>query len=91
VQSSNGSIDLTLPANTQSAVRAHTSNNGITLHLPGEVNARLSAGTSNASISSDFEMRMSGEISKHHIEGTLGSGGPLIDLSTSNGPIRILK
>src|SRR5437899_1294009 len=66
VQSSNGGIDLTLPSNVQSAVRAHTSNNGITLHLPGEVNARLSAATSNASISSDFEMRMRGEISKHH-------------------------
>ncbi len=90
-QSSNGSIDLTLPPSTQSAVRAHTSNSGITLHLPGEVNARLSAGTSNSSITTDFEMRMRGEISKHHIEGTLGNGGPLIDLSTSNGPIRILK
>ncbi len=91
VQSSNGAIDLTLPPNTQSAVRAHTSNDGITLHLPGEVNARLSAGTSNASISSDFEMRMRGEISKHHIEGSIGNGGPLIDLSTSNGQIRIMK
>jgi hypothetical protein len=91
VQSSNGGIDLSLPPNTQSAVRAHTSNSGITLHLPGEVNARLSAGTSNASISSDFEMRMRGEISKHHIEGSIGNGGPLIDLSTSNGQIRIVK
>ncbi len=91
VDSSNGGIDLTLPPNTQSAVRAHTSNSGITLHLPGEVNARLSAGTSNASISSDFEMRLRGEIAKHHIEGSIGNGGPLIDLSTSNGPIRILK
>jgi DUF4097 and DUF4098 domain-containing protein YvlB len=91
VQSSNGGIDLTLPPNTQSAVRAHTSNNGITLHLPGEVNARLSAGTSNSSISTDFEMRMRGEISKHHIEGTIGNGGPLIDLDTSNGQIRITK
>jgi hypothetical protein len=91
VQSSNGGIDLSLPPNTQSAVRAHTSNSGITLHLPGEVNARLSAGTSNASISSDFEMRMRGEISKHHIEGSIGNGGPLIDLSTSNGQIRIMK
>ena len=72
-------------------MRAHTSNNGITLHLPGEVNARLSAATSNASISSDFEMRMRGEISKHHIEGTLGNGGPLIDLSTSNGQITDLE
>ena len=90
-QSSNGAIDLTLPPSTQSAVRAHTSNSGITLHLPGEVNARLSAATSNSSISTDFEMRMRGEISKNHIEGTLGNGGPLIDLSTSNGSIRVLR
>ena len=72
-------------------MRAHTSNSGITLHLPGEVNARLSAGTSNGSISTDFEMRLRGEISKHHIEGSIGNGGPLLDLSTSNGPIRILR
>jgi DUF4097 and DUF4098 domain-containing protein YvlB len=91
VQSSNGGIDLSLPPNTQSAVRAHTSNSGITLHLPGEVNARLSAGTSNASVSTDFEMRMRGEISKNHVEGSIGNGGPLIDLSTSNGQIRIMK
>src|SRR5450755_2905038 len=91
VDSSNGGIDLTLPPNTQSAVRAHTSNSGITLHLPGEVNARLSAGTSNGSITTDFEMRTRGEITKHHIEGSIGNGGPLIDLSTSNGPIRIVQ
>src|ERR1035438_876693 len=90
-QSSNGGIELSLPPDSQSAVRAHTSNSGITLHLPGEVNARLSAETSNSSISSDFEMRVRGEISKHHIEGSIGNGGPLIDLSTSNGPIRIMK
>lgn len=90
-QSSNGGIDLALPPNMQSAVRAHTSNSGITLHLPGEVNARLVAGTSNSSISSDFEMRVRGEISKHRLEGSIGNGGPLIDLSTSNGQIRIVR
>jgi hypothetical protein len=36
-------------------------------------------------------MRVRGEISKHHIEGSIGNGGPLIDLSTSNGSIRIMK
>jgi len=91
VQSSNGSIDLTLPPGAQCPVRAHTSNSGITLHLPADLNANLSAQTSNGSISSDFEMRMRGEISKHHLEGAIGSGGPLIDLSTSNGGIRILR
>jgi len=90
--SSNGSIDLTLPPGASCPVRAHTSNSGITLHLPGEEpNARLSATTSNGSISTDFYMRTRGEISKHHIEGVLGAGGPIIDLETSNGSIRIVK
>ncbi len=91
LQSSNGPIELTLPANAQAAVRAHTSNSGITLHLPGEVNARLTADTSNGNISTDFEMRLHGEISKRHIEGTFGTGGALIDLATSNGSIRIVR
>jgi hypothetical protein len=91
VQSSNGNIDLTMPPGAQCAIRAHTSNSGITLRLPGEVNARLTASASNGSISSDFEMRMRGEFNKHHLDGTLGSGGPAIDLSTSNGSIRVLR
>ena len=90
VSSSNGHIDLTLPPGAACPVRAHTSNSSITLRLPGEVNAHLSASTSNGSISSDFEMRMRGEFSRHHLEGTIGIGGPLIDLSSSNGSIRVL-
>jgi DUF4097 and DUF4098 domain-containing protein YvlB len=92
VGSSNGSIDLALPPGAACPVRAHTSNSSITLRLPGtEPNARLSASTSNGNISTDFDMRMRGEISKHHLEGTLGNGGPLIDLETSNGSIHIVK
>ena len=34
---------------------------------------------------------MKGVISKHHIDGTIGNGGPMFDLSTSNGSIKILK
>jgi DUF4097 and DUF4098 domain-containing protein YvlB len=92
VGSSNGNIDLTLPPGANVPVRAHTSNSSITLRLPGaEPNARLSANTSNGSITSDFELRMRGEFNKHHFEGTLGNGGPLIDLETSNGSIHIVK
>jgi len=88
---SNGGIELTLPANATVPVQAHTSNSSITMHLPGEVNARLVANTSNGSISTDFEMRMRGDLNRHHLEGTMGSGGPLIDLNTSNGSIRIVR
>jgi DUF4097 and DUF4098 domain-containing protein YvlB len=91
VDSSNGSIDLTLPAGLSSGVRASTSNNSITVHMPIETNAHLIANTSNSSIESDFDMQVRGEIRRHHIDGNLGSGGPTIDLSTSNGAIRLLK
>jgi hypothetical protein len=32
-----------------------------------------------------------GAVSKNHIEGTLGSGGPTIELQTSNGSVRIVR
>jgi DUF4097 and DUF4098 domain-containing protein YvlB len=88
---SNGSVDLAFIGTPVPAIRARTSNSSITLRLPGDVNARLSANTSNGSISSDFEMMVRGEVSRHRMDGTLGSGGPLIDLQTSNGAIRILR
>jgi len=91
LESSNGGIDLTLPGNFNSGVRAITSNSGITVHMPGPVNARVAARTSNASVSSDFEVRTEGESSKNQMEGVIGNGGPLLDLSTSNGSIRFLR
>jgi hypothetical protein len=59
--------------------------------MPYQVNAHVMARTTNSSISSDFEVRMQGEFGKNRLEGTIGNGGPLIDLSTSNGSIRLLK
>jgi DUF4097 and DUF4098 domain-containing protein YvlB len=91
VSTSNGGIDLTFASAPVPSIRAHTSNSSITVRLPGEVNAHLSASTSNGSISSDFEMMTRGEVSRRHLEGTLGSGGPTIELQTSNGGVRILR
>jgi len=87
----NGSIDLELPADFAAGIRAHTSNSSITVHLPPGMNAHVIASTNNDSISSEFEMTVHGEISKTHLEGDIGKGGPLVDLDTSNGGIRILK
>lgn len=98
LNSSNGHIDLTLQGSKMPDVRAETSNSSIELHLPASVNARVRASTSHhSSVTSDFDQLMrSGEDDDRHgrqseVEGTLGSGGPLMDLSTSNGSIKILK
>ncbi|HEV3198421.1 MAG TPA: DUF4097 family beta strand repeat-containing protein [Bryobacteraceae bacterium] len=91
VETSNGPVDLTLPDGFNRDARVSTNNSSITLHLPAVVNAHVVARTSNSSISTDFDVRMQGEFSKNHMDATIGSGGALLDLSTSNGNIRLLK
>jgi len=91
VETSNGPVELTFPPHFSNDVRVETRNGGITLRLPEGINANLAARTSNSAITSDFEVRAHGEISKNHLDGAIGSGGPLIELSTSNSGIRLLR
>ncbi len=91
VETSNGGIELRLPQRIRDSVRAHTSNGGITVRAPEGIDARVSARTSNAHVTSDFDVRMQGEISRNRIDGILGNGGPLLDLSTSNGSIHLAR
>jgi DUF4097 and DUF4098 domain-containing protein YvlB len=90
-ETSNGGIELTLPDKFANDVRARTNNNSITVHLPPDPNAHVIASTSNSSISSDFDMRVHGEIRKNYMDAILGSGGPTIELNTSNGGIRLMR
>jgi DUF4097 and DUF4098 domain-containing protein YvlB len=91
VETSNGSVELGLPEGFDRDVRVSTNNSGITLRLPPTVNAHVMARTINSSITTDFEARLRGQISKNQIDAKLGNGGGLLDLATSNGPIRLLK
>jgi DUF4097 and DUF4098 domain-containing protein YvlB len=91
LDTSNGSIDLTVDTTNKNDVHASTSNAGITVHMPASIAARVRAHTSNGSISSDFDVQVQGQITKHSLEGTIGGGGPLLDLSTSNGGIHLEK
>jgi len=90
LESSNGHIDLTMDAARE--VKATTSNSTITVRLPGTADATVNAHTSNSSIICDFDVSVhGGMISKHRLEGTIGRGGPLLDLGTSNGSIKLLR
>ncbi|HTQ56901.1 MAG TPA: DUF4097 family beta strand repeat-containing protein [Bryobacteraceae bacterium] len=91
LETSNGSIELTMEAFNQNEIHASTSNGGITVRLPGQIAADLNAHASNSSISTEFEVATQGALEKHHLEGKIGAGGPAIDLDTSNGSIRLLK
>ena len=91
---SNSSINLTLNEGVSGGVRASTSNSSITVKIPGTTAARIRASTSNGSIHSDFEMGGGATEEKHHLEGMINGGtssSPLVDLSTSNSSIHIVK
>jgi DUF4097 and DUF4098 domain-containing protein YvlB len=90
-ETSNGSIELTIPGNYRGDLRAHTNNAGITVNVLGDLNAHVVAHTSNSHISSDFEMRTQGELNKNSLDAQVGSGGGLLDLTTSNGGIRLVR
>jgi hypothetical protein len=90
LESSNGHIELTMDAERE--VRANTSNSSIIVRMPSSAGASVIAHTTNSSITCDFDVSVhGGEISKHRLEGTIGKGGPLLDLGTSNGSIKILR
>jgi hypothetical protein len=91
LDTSNGSIDLTLAAYRNNEILADTSNSSITVRLPGQVDAQLRASTSDSNITTDYEIATTGKMSKSHMEGRIGKGGPMITLDTSNGSIRLLK
>ena len=93
IHTSNGSVELTFPKSPKSEINAETSNGSITLNLPGGTSAHLNAHTSGSSVSSDFDVtdRDSPDKQKHNLEGNIGAGGPLIELSTHNGGIHVKK
>ncbi|HZU28453.1 MAG TPA: DUF4097 family beta strand repeat-containing protein [Bryobacteraceae bacterium] len=90
--SSNGRIELNVDSGHVPDIRATTSNSSIALRLPASTNARLEADTSHGSITTDFDVTVhGGTLGKSHLAGTIGSGGPLIELSSSNGSIHVMK
>lgn len=96
LETSNGKIHVVLSAAAD--LRARTNNSSITVELPATVNADLRARTSNSRVRSDFgpdpkwnDDDENRDDRRRSMDVKLGAGGPLIDLSTSNGDIRILK
>jgi hypothetical protein len=86
----NGSIRVEMGA-LEDDVEFSTVNGGITLALAGPVDADLHAATMNGSIESDFPVTIRGSLGRHSLSGTLGKGGPRIDLESVNGSVRLRR
>jgi hypothetical protein len=88
----NGSINASMgDASWSNRASFKTVNGGITLAFPAVLNAELHAETVNGSITTDFPITSTGEFSRRRLTGTIGAGGPELNLSTVNGSIKLVK
>ncbi len=83
----NGGITLALAEFHDNALNAETTHGSVTLRLPSDANARISAHTTVSHITNELSLSSTEETSKHHLEGQLGKGGPLISASTTTGSV----
>lgn len=90
-ETTNGGITIRLAANGPAGpVSAEATNGGIALVIPEGRGATLEAETVNGGISVDFPVQVQGRFGRR-LQTTLGNGGPLIRLETTNGGISIRR
>jgi hypothetical protein len=93
VRTTNGTIRaaISAAADTPDGVQLRTTNGAVHLALPERTSARLELSTTNGSITTDLPVTVQGSVSRRRLSGVLGSGGPEIRVSTTNGSIRITQ
>ena len=88
----NGGLNVLLSGNKWDGegLDVETSNGGVTLGIPDGYNAELETRTVNGGLRIDFPITVQGELtSRRGISTTLGSGGPLVRVRTTNGGVKI--
>jgi DUF4097 and DUF4098 domain-containing protein YvlB len=73
------------------ALKLNTVNGGIEMTMPEGLNTDVKASTVNGDIQTDFPLTVTGRISRRKLDGTIGSGGRLLELGTVNGGIALRK
>lgn len=86
----NGGVNLTLAKLGDGGITAETTNGGMSIEIPTDSKADVTAHVTNGGISVDhLKLETVGDQSRRHVEGRINGGGAHIELSTTNGGIRL--
>jgi len=91
-RTTNGGIEATLAGDTWegAGLDLRTTNGGVRLRLPEDYSARLETSTVHGGIVVDFPVTVQGRIGRE-FSTTLGKGGPLVRVATTNGGVRVSR
>ena len=91
-RTTNGGVNVDLDGATWrgEGLDVQTQNGGVKLNIPADYSARLETGTVNGRIRVDFPVTVQGRIDRD-LETTLGAGGPLVRVRTTNGGVNIAR
>lgn len=91
-RTTNGGLDVALTGSRWqgAGLDAQTTNGGITLSIPEGYSADLETGTRNGGFDIEFPITVSGRIGRT-LSTSLGSGGPPIRVTTTNGGVRVRR
>ena len=89
VRAQTASGNITVEGEGREAWRLSTASGNVTVRLPSKQGFTLRAHTVSGGIHTDREMTVQGSLSKHDLEGKVGDGGFLLDVSTVSGSIRV--
>jgi hypothetical protein len=88
----NGSINATLGRSDWNDEIAFRSTNGsVVVAFTSDLNAQVNAGTVTGSIETDFPLEVRGRLMNRRLSGTVGSGGRVLSLETTNGRIELRR
>jgi hypothetical protein len=89
----NGGVQIELEGTTYEGrqLDVSTHNGGVTLTMPASFSASLETRTSRGRLESDFPVTVRGRLDERQLNFSIGSGGPLIKVSTHNGAIRLRR
>ncbi len=93
LRTGDGHIDLTVRPGSKmnNGWIIHTSDGQVEARLPQDFAAELYAHTGDGRIQLDMPVTVNGSIERSRIRGKINGGGPLLEISTGDGSIRISK
>ena len=94
-QTLNGGVQVELTGRTWDGGRleVRTTNGGVTIEMPENYSAHIQTGTVNGGVSSDFPISIAAgsRIETRNLDFILGSGGPLVHVTTTNGGVKLRR